>query len=279
MLEQEQKDYLTGFFTRATLNPFLEKLILESQPANKRFSLALIDLDRFKKFNDRFGHAFGDEILKYATSTMRLTFYGNPCYLFRYGGDEFVAVFPEKEPKEISQVTRTCGYNLRRRPFLFENKLYKISLSCGIACFPADGQTAAELIDNADRAMYFSKRNGRNLTTIAARIPFLRVRNGLLIIVSAAMIGYSFLALYQIRLKKVIQPTMRQIQSLKITTRPASLDTVILKSGVVLEGRVLLEQKDKVILNLYMEKGEGVTSFDRKEVAEIRYGAKGKKKE
>lgn len=86
MFEQVQKDYLTGFFLRESLNTFLEKLISYSTVNKERFSLVLIDLDKFKKFNDTYGHSFGDEILKYVASMLRLSFPENPFYFFRYGG-------------------------------------------------------------------------------------------------------------------------------------------------------------------------------------------------
>jgi len=272
MLEHGQKDYLTGFFTREALNSFLAELITESLSKKKRFSLALIDLERFKKFNDRYGHAFGDEVLKYATSTLRLTFLESACYLFRYGGDEFIAVIPDKDPREAFRLLRQCGHNLARRPFLFANKCYKITASCGIAVFPADGKNAEELIKKADEAMYFSKRHGRNLTTLAGRIRFLKFRNALLIVTSSVLILCSFYIYYQQSFKKVIQPTVDQMQYLRIITKPANLDTIVLKSGVVFEGRIISEAEGKVVVSLYMEKGEGSAVFDRSEIAEIKYG-------
>lgn len=133
MLEQAPKDFLTGFFSRDSLGGFLENIIIESNLKKKIFTIALIDLDRFKRFNDKFGHAFGDEVLKYATSTLRLTFHNEQCYLFRFGGDEFIAVFPDKEPQEILRLFKRCNYNMLHRHFLYANKLYKVTISCGIA--------------------------------------------------------------------------------------------------------------------------------------------------
>ena len=124
MLEEAQKDFLTGFYLRESLKPFLEKLMLDSSIKKRHFSVALIDLDHFKRFNDKFGHNFGDEILKYAVSTIRLTFQGIQSYFFRYGGDEFIVVFPEKGPRETFNLIRKCSYNLNHRLFLYKNKFY-----------------------------------------------------------------------------------------------------------------------------------------------------------
>lgn len=273
MVEQMQKDCLTGFFARESLSPFLERLVLEAKLGQKKFSLALIDLDRFKNFNDKFGHIFGDEILKYATSTLRLTFSMDICYFFRYGGDEFIGVFPGKEPKEILRLGQQCNYNLLHRPFLYANKFYKITMSCGISCFPTDATTAEELIKKADEAMYFSKRSGRNLITLASRIKYLKFRRIAFLITSIIIILYSVLLFYKLSFKKIIQPAVRQIQNIKIITKPENLDTVILKSGAVLEGNIVYEDRGKVTLKLYLEKGEGITNFDKSEIAQIKYGS------
>lgn len=273
MLDQAQVDSLTGCFVRGALNPFLERLIIETRAKGESFSVALIDLDHFKKFNDKFGHIFGDEILKYATSTIRLTFFIDQCYFFRYGGDEFIGVFLGTELKEILHLSQQCNYNLLHRPFLRANKLYKITMSCGIACFPGDATTIEGLIKKADEAMYFSKRCGRNLVTLASRIRYIKFRRIVLLITSVIIILYSTLLFYQLSFKKIIQPVVRQIQNIKITTKPSSLDTVVLKSGVVLQGYIVNEDEDKITLNLYLDKGEGLTNFNKSEIAQIKYGS------
>lgn len=274
MVELTQKDCLTGFYLRGLLNPFLEDLILVSAPKKKKFSLVLIDLDRFKKFNDKFGHAFGDEILKYVTGTLRLTFSETQSYIFRYGGDEFIAVFPDQEPKETYRWLQQCNYNLSHRPFLFKNKFYKITLSCGVSGFPIDEQKAEELIQKADKAMYFSKHHGRSLITLANRMNFLKVRSFIAIVCSISMIVLSVFIAYRLSFKKLIQPALIHFRDLKVTTKPQDLDLIITKGGVIFEGRIVSETQDKVILNLYMEKGQGTTVFEKKEIIEIKYGLK-----
>jgi diguanylate cyclase (GGDEF)-like protein len=274
MFEQTQTDYLTGFIIRGGLNPLLERLVIEANLENKNFSVALVDLDHFKKFNDKFGHTFGDEVLKYATGTLRLTFYESQCYFFRYGGDEFIVVFPEKKPKEILPLFRQCSYNLLHRPFLFANKFYKITISCGIAGFPLDAKTVEELIEKADKAMYFSKRHGRNKTTLASMIRYLELRGVFVLIGTIGVILSAMLIFYQSAFKKIIQPVISKIKNVRIVPKAQDLDTVILKNGIVFEGRIVTETEDKVILNLYLEKGEGLTTFNKSEIAQIKHGSK-----
>lgn len=274
MSEQTQRDYLTGFLLREALAPYLEKLMLETKPQGRGFSLAVIDLDRFKKFNDKFGHIFGDEILKYAAATLRLTFSETVSHCFRYGGDEFVAVFPDLSPKEAFRLLRQCGYNLIHRPFLFKNKLYRITFSTGISSFPFDGKITDEVIKKADNAMYYSKRRGRNLVTLAGRIKFLKLRRAFTLIMSVTLILCAGIILYQSMFKKFIQPAVSHIKDIRITTTPKNLDKVILKTGTVFEGNILAETDKEVILNLYMGKEEGTMTFNRKEIAEIKYGSR-----
>lgn len=279
MLEQAHKDSLTGFYERESLILYLNKLISDAEKGEKGFSLAILDLDHFKRFNDKYGHPFGDEILKYATSTLRLTFYEGQCVFFRYGGDEFVAVFPQKETREAQGLIRQAQYNLRRRPCLFENKFYSVTLSGGIAGFPQDAQSAEELIQRADAAMYFSKRSGRNFTTPFNRIAYLKMRRAANLAATIAAVVAVGSLMYHLMYQRIIQPTVRQIQHIKITTKPENLDTVVLKSGGVFEGKVLAQTAQKVVLNVYFDAGgECEMVFNRSEIAQVKHSGKEKKK-
>lgn len=273
MLENAPKDFLTGFFSRESLNLFLENFIREATVNKKSFSVGLIDLDHFKKFNDKYGHLFGDEVLKYAVSTIRLTFQECECHFFRYGGDEFILIFLDKDPKEAARLLRQYTHNLRHRPFLINNKFYKITASCGIAGFPADGEKPEALIHKADEAMYFSKCHGRNLVTLAGKIKYLRLRNVLLIVGSACLIFLIAFFSYKLMFKDVVRSAFRKFRSTRIITKPKELDMVILKNGDVYEGRILEETGDRVILSLYLTEGEGTVVFKKSELSAIKYGS------
>lgn len=272
MLEQAQKDSLTGFFTRDGLRQYLENLVVESHAHNKPFSIVLIDLDKFKKFNDKFGHIFGDEVLKYTTSTLRLTFFEDQCVFFRYGGDEFIAVLPGKTAREAAQLFKQCITNLIRRPFLYKNKFFRISISCGISGSPVDGKTVDELIHKADSSMYYSKRHGHNLITQASSIAFLKVRRIILVLLLLAAMVVAGFVLYRASLNKFIRPTYKQIRNIQIISKPANLDRIILKSGDVIEGKIVAETIDRVIVSLYLEKGEGSTTVMKAEMDHVERG-------
>lgn len=275
MIEQVQKDHLTGFFLREALDSFLDKLMAEADSKGTSFSIALIDLDKFKRYNDKFGHLFGDEVLKYAAGIFRLTFYGDPRYYYRYGGDEFVIIFPDTKAQEAGHFLHQCIYNTFQQPFLFENNFYKITMSFGVASYPRDGRTRGELIKRADEAMYYSKRTGTNQVTLANNLSHLKVRRWTMILGVIAGLVLVGLITYKFTFKTIIKPTMRGVKSIKIVTKPGDLDLIILKNGSLYEGRIVKETDDTVVLDLYMEKGQGTMTFKKAEVLKIKYGSAG----
>ncbi|UCG35646.1 MAG: GGDEF domain-containing protein [Candidatus Omnitrophota bacterium] len=264
MLENAAKDFLTGFYSREALSPFLTKLMSDGIIDQKRFSLALVDLDRFKKFNDKYGHLFGDEVLKYTAGTMRLTFHENPSFLFRFGGDEFIGVFPDKSPPETLHLLRKCNYNLYHRPFLFKGKFYRISLSCGVAGFPADAKDAKDLIHRADKAMYTAKRYGRSLVALAGKKNYsMRLRHlfaRLKTILIAILIAFMFYHFALGKLSKLVGSAARY-------TMPGNLDEIMLVDGRVYQGYILEETRDRLVLDLYLS----TVLFNKSEIAKIKY--------
>ena len=275
--EEAQVDYLTGFYSRESLDAYLMELMRDTAIDKKSFSIALIDLDRFKEFNDRFGHSFGDEILKYTSNMIRLTLINEKMRPFRYGGDEFVLIFSEKKPQEAARLLQKCGSYMRYRLFLHNNKFHKIriTMSCGIVGFPDDGRTAEDLVGKADKAMYFSKRSGRNKITLARNLKYLKLRNTLVIACVIFFIA-SFSLKYQAVFKEVSQIILKHVKGMRIVTKPPSreLDRVVLKNGRTIEGRIVKETRQDVVITLYLEKGEGTTRFYKSEVVKIEYAPK-----
>lgn len=275
MIEQIQKDHLTGFFLREAFDSFLNKIIDESESKGKSFSMALIDLDKFKRYNDKFGHLFGDEVLKYAAGIFRLTFYGDPRYYYRYGGDEFIIIFPDTESQEAGNFLHQCIYNTFQQPFLFKKNFYKITMSFGVASYPHDGKTREDLVRKADEAMYYSKHAGTNQVTLARDLSRLKMRKWaivLSVIVSLLLVGA---ITYKFIFKTIIKPTLQGVKHIKIVTKPGDLDVIILKNGSLYEGRISKETEAIVALDLYMEKGQGSMTFTKEEVLKIKYGGAG----
>ena len=272
--EEAQVDYLTGFYSRESLNTYLEELMRDAALDKKIFSIALIDLDRFKEFNDRFGHSLGDDILKYTSNMIRLTLIAENIRAFRYGGDEFIIIFTDKKPKETDRLLHNCSRHMNYRLFLYKNKFHRvrITMSCGVAGFPDDGRTAEDLIRRADEAMYFSKRSGRNRIALARNIKYLRLRNALVIIPLIFFIAW-FSLKNQAVFKEIRQVVIKYVKDFRIVTKPPKqeIDRVILKNGRTIEGHIVKETEKEVIINLYLEKGEGTTKFYKSEILNIEY--------
>ena len=274
MLEQAEKDFLTDCYAKSELLPFVEESINNAKNQKRNLAVCLIDLDRFKKLNHRFGHVYGDDILKYVASTVRLTL-KDKGFLFRYGGDEFVAVFPGKTSREVASISRQYTNNLAHRPFLYNEKLHKITISVGIAGFPKDGMNKFELINKADKAMYVSKHYGRNLVTEASKIGYIKLRNFFLLFGSILLISF---ALHVTGLLGVISNIAKDLKSAKTVVtdeKPVvetkKLVTVITKDGTVFKGELLGKTDQFVIVNFKLDTGAATIKIDKKDIAKIKH--------
>ncbi|MFH1454034.1 MAG: GGDEF domain-containing protein [Armatimonadota bacterium] len=270
MLEHEQQDELTGFLVRKSFIAFMETILYKSKVAKSNFSIVLLDVDHFKKFNDKFGHPFGNMILKYIASTLRLNLQDTIHQIFRYGGDEFVIVFLDMKPEEAYKSMLRCKFILANRPFLYGSKLFHVTISCGIAGFPQDADRMEELVAKADKAMYFSKRHGRyGIITQIGKLPLIKFCINSTIAISIATIFLSFYIIYNNALKDVIRPIKRKITDIKIISKSGDLDVLIMKNGRIFEGYIIDETQDKVFINLCVEKGTGKAVFDKKDISKI----------
>jgi diguanylate cyclase (GGDEF)-like protein len=163
-------DPLTGIANRANLNEQLEETIASAERADRVFALHYIDLDGFKNVNDEDGHAVGDELLKIAATRMEKVLRQQET-IARIGGDEFVVLQTSAEhQQDAAEVARRLIERLAR-PFLINGRKYTIGGSVGVAMFPEHGRTAAELLRNADAALYTSKRNGKGCASFYAPLP------------------------------------------------------------------------------------------------------------
>lgn len=296
MLERMPVDHLTGFFSREALKGFLQENILEAASEKKSLYLTLVDLDRFKNFNDRFGHAFGDEILRYAAEVLRSTMGETSNYFFRYGGDEFIVVSLDKGPAEIVRCLKRYNSGTSYQPFVGQHKSYRITLSAGVTAFPKDAQTVDELIRKADKAMYFSKRHGRRMIAVVGTTNYIVMADiFMLLAVSIAgiyLMMYMFfnpllasnIASYfasQAKRIKIVTKTPSSTKPIPITVpikpvlpKQSDLDTVRLKDGNVYEGRILVNSPDEVIISVKNQNGETMSSLPASKIDIIKYGVK-----
>jgi diguanylate cyclase (GGDEF)-like protein len=161
------RDPLTGLFNRRYMEESLQREIGTAQRKSRPLALVILDLDHFKNFNDTFGHEAGDMLLReVGTLLARKSRVGDIAC--RFGGEEFVVIYPEAQPEIVIQLAN----QLREAIFAlqlqhFGRSLGQISASFGLAFFPTHGSTTDELLRAADKALYEAKAAGRNRIEVA----------------------------------------------------------------------------------------------------------------
>ncbi|HEY1866128.1 MAG TPA: sensor domain-containing diguanylate cyclase [Candidatus Acidoferrales bacterium] len=160
-------DDCTSLYNARHLNFILETEIYRSQRYGYEFSLVFLDLDHFKAVNDTHGHLSGSKLLAEIGNVVR-----ENCrlidYAFRYGGDEFVILLPQTSKENACHVARRLHRLIRETPWLTSEGLdVHITTSAGVASFPTDAKTKAELLHLADEAMYLVKNTTRDSVAVA----------------------------------------------------------------------------------------------------------------
>lgn len=152
-------DKLTGVYTRKYFDSAVEDLLKRPAPEKNRFSIIMLDIDRFKNFNDRYGHQKGDEVLSIVgDELLRNTRKGDICC--RYGGEEFIIILPNTNIPDAEIIAERLRKSIEGTKLVSTGDTVTISL--GIAAFPKHGKLKDELIRRADQALYCAKMSGRN---------------------------------------------------------------------------------------------------------------------
>jgi len=156
-------DDLTGLFNRRYLMDMLALEIRRSRRMNHPFAVLMADVDNFKPYNDAHGHLEGDRALARIGAILRDTSRDVDCAA-RYGGEEFVVLMPETEMKGAVEMAERIRARLADDAVIGK----KLTISLGVAQFPADGETPEALLARADAALYQAKRDGRDRIVRAA---------------------------------------------------------------------------------------------------------------
>ena len=156
-------DGLTGLSNRRDLNDLMTQEIARSKRFGQSLSVVMCDVDYFKHYNDNFGHPAGDEVLKTVATIMR-TRLRTSDHAARYGGEEFVLVLPVTAKDAAIRVADSIRKRIQEYHFPNEEKQPggDLTISMGVATNGEDGETAQELIEAADKALYRAKQSGRN---------------------------------------------------------------------------------------------------------------------
>jgi two-component system, cell cycle response regulator len=163
-------DDATGLYNTRYLNYILDREIAQSQSTGRPFAVLFMDADHFKSINDRHGHLVGTRLLNELGDQLK-RFVRDKDTVFRYGGDEFVAVLSNADLQTAQVVAERIRSSVETRVFLEEVGLnVHFTVSIGVAIFPENASSKKEIIEAADHAMYDAKKSTRNSVSISGAI-------------------------------------------------------------------------------------------------------------
>jgi diguanylate cyclase (GGDEF)-like protein len=160
LISQARRDALTGLPNRAAAEEMMQFCINMSQTLDRKYSLLVVDIDRFKDINDSLGHAIGDQLLVAIAGIIKKTL-GEEGMLSRLGGDEFLVVLPAQGVDIAVDIAERLIEAFKHPIKVGEHSL-QVTPSVGIAQFPEHGNDIDTLLKHADTAMYEAKHQGRN---------------------------------------------------------------------------------------------------------------------
>jgi diguanylate cyclase (GGDEF)-like protein len=162
-------DSLTGLLSRKAFHETIDAILGKAKGSDEPISLAFIDIDNFMKINTEYGHIAGDDVLK-EIAEMTKQAAGSDGIPVRYGGDEFMIIFPGIEREQAFLALEKLRAEASQATFQIGGKdasIDGVSLSAGIACYPMDGRLKSELLRKADQALYRAKITGRAKVRLA----------------------------------------------------------------------------------------------------------------
>lgn len=155
-------DGLTELYNHRYFQDTLRKQIDSAKRYEQKFSLIILDIDFFKKFNDKYGHQIGDEVLRTVSKILKKNT-RTTDYVCRYGGEEMSIILPHTAKEEaMINAQRICDAVAATPLKIANNQECRITISLGVSTFPDNGSEPEELIEYADKALYNAKENGRN---------------------------------------------------------------------------------------------------------------------
>ena len=162
LIEQNQKDSLTGIYNRATFEEFINVELQRYHRYKDTFSIIMFDIDYFKNVNDEYGHAAGDRVLKGISKCIR-GFLRKADIFARYGGEEFIILLPQTGLDKGLNVAQKLREVIQDTEFIYENVRVLVTVSVGVTeVIPSDREYKS-LFNRVDKYMYQGKERGRNL--------------------------------------------------------------------------------------------------------------------
>lgn len=159
--DMARKDGLTGIFNRVYFGELFDKAVKHALLKESSLSVALLDIDKFKSVNDVYGHIAGDKVIKMVAGVAQKYADKNNGIACRYGGEEFLLVFPGKDEQESLQILEQFHEEIKSTKVVHEEKTIDVNVCIGLSSYPNICKNPEMLINRADISMYYGKRNGR----------------------------------------------------------------------------------------------------------------------
>jgi diguanylate cyclase (GGDEF)-like protein len=168
-------DSMTGLYNHRFFQESIHQSIEQASRLKQPFSLLLIDIDLFKRFNDTYGHQAGDTVLRHVARKLQRTVRSLDI-VARYGGEEIAIILTRTDEEEALAVARKIVRAVAEEGCpIAEGVTRNVTISCGVATYPRHGGTPSQLIEVADAGLYHAKKNGRNrvgaVPVIHSRVP------------------------------------------------------------------------------------------------------------
>ncbi len=167
--ELSQTDFLTGLYNRKHLDEKLKFLWDVYLRTGNTFAVLMLDIDFFKEYNDYYGHPAGDACLKTIGSILKKRITRNTDWAYRYGGEEFLILLGFSDERAADIVAKQIQEDLSGEEIVHENSAINefVTVSIGIACVSEACKTPQRVVEQADQALYISKKNGRNRISLS----------------------------------------------------------------------------------------------------------------
>ena len=169
MKDMATKDGLTGVYNRAYFNEIYPSICAKSIVNEKSLSVALLDIDKFKSINDTYGHLAGDEVIRMVASVAQRYARLHDGYAVRYGGEEFLLILQGYTVDEFYAILEMVHEEIIKNVVEYEDERIHVNASIGMSNYPEIADEIVDVLDQSDRAMYFSKEHGRGMIVIFGR--------------------------------------------------------------------------------------------------------------
>lgn len=161
-------DPLTNLYNRRHCQEVIEREFSRAKRYSSDLSIAMFDIDNFKKVNDNYGHQFGDEVLK-QVSKIIISSLRNTDFAFRYGGEEILAVLTNSSTENALIPIERIRAKVENYPFEFNDEYIKVTISAGISSTQEESSSSEQLTKMADEALYKAKNSGKNKVVLAKK--------------------------------------------------------------------------------------------------------------